>query len=107
MRATSTSWTGSRISSGMSQTGHLPSLRLEVPDRVLRLCCNEYLGMGPHRYLHLRQLHFARRALRYSLPGVARISDVARRYGFGGPSRFAAAYREQFGELPSVTIRRH
>jgi len=46
--------------------------KLEVPDRVLRLCCNEYLGMGPHRYLHLRQLHFARRALRYSLPGVAR-----------------------------------
>lgn len=81
--------------------------KLEVPDRVLRLCCNEYLGMGPHRYLHLRQLHFARRALRYSLPGVARISDVARRYGFGGPGRFAAVYREQFGEPPSATIRRH
>jgi AraC-like DNA-binding protein len=62
--------------------------------------------MGPHRYLHLRQLHLVRRALQYSLPGVARISDVARRHGFGGAGCFAAAYREQFGELPSETIRR-
>ena len=89
----------------------LPSIgelcaRLKVSDRTLRLCCHEHLGMSPHRYLHQRQMHHARRALRGGVPGVTRVSDVARRCGFGALGRFAAAYREQFGELPSATIGR-
>ena len=100
-----------QIASGKPGAVQSPSVvdvcaKLEVSDRALRLCCNEHLGIGPHRYLHLRQLHLTRRALRYSSPGVTRVSDVARRYGFGGSGRFSAAYREQFGELPSETIRR-
>jgi AraC-like DNA-binding protein len=35
-----------------------------------------------------------------------RISDVATRWGFFHPSRFARQYQERFGELPSDTIRR-
>ncbi len=77
---------------------------LGVPGRTLRACCQLHLGMSPQRYLRLRQMQSARRALRDLDPGTGRVSDVARRYGFGGLGRFAAAYRRQFGELPSTTL---
>jgi AraC-like DNA-binding protein len=34
------------------------------------------------------------------------VTDVALRHGFAHTGRFAAAYRERFGELPSATMRR-
>jgi AraC-like DNA-binding protein len=80
---------------------------LGVPDRTLRACCRMQLGMGPHRYLRLRQMQHVRRALRGADPRVTRISLVARQYGFDTMGRFAASYRDQFGELPSETIKRH
>jgi len=79
---------------------------LDVPDRTFRAHCKTHLGMGPHRYLHLRQMQLARRALRGTDPGDTRISDIAHRYGFVAQGRFAAAYHKQFGELPSDTMQR-
>src|SRR5215469_1547412 len=37
---------------------------IRVSERALRMCCQEHLGMGPKRYLVLRRMHMARRALR-------------------------------------------
>ncbi|MBO9625824.1 MAG: helix-turn-helix transcriptional regulator [Microbacterium sp.] len=34
------------------------------------------------------------------------VTEVARRWGFSHPSRFASAYRDMFGVLPSETVRR-
>jgi AraC-like DNA-binding protein len=79
---------------------------LDVPDRMFRAHCKTHLGIGLHRYLHLRQMQLARCALRGTDPGAARISDVAHRYGFVAQGRFAAAYHKQFGELPSDTMQR-
>ena len=39
-------------------------------------------------------------------PSKVRVTDVAMRWGFVHPSRFAEQYREQFDELPSVTLHR-
>jgi AraC-like DNA-binding protein len=80
---------------------------LGVPDRTLRMYCEAYLGMGPRLYMRLRNMHLARRALRRAYPGSTRISEVAHRFGFDHLGRFAASYRDQFGELPSVTVRRN
>lgn len=80
------------------------SATLGISGRTLRACCEANLGMGPHRYLHLRRMQVVRRALRDADGGGTSVSEVARRYGFGGLGRFAAAYREQFGELPSATL---
>ncbi len=80
---------------------------LGVRDRTLRVCCQTHLGMGPRLYMRLRNMHLARQALRRADPGCTRISEVAHRFGFDDLSRFAASYRDQFGELPSVTVRRN
>jgi AraC-like DNA-binding protein len=57
-------------------------------------------------YLRLHRMQSARRALRDGAPDTLRISGVAGRYGFRSASRFAGAYRDLFGELPSWTLRR-
>ena len=49
------------------------------------------------------RLDRAREALQRG--GDGPIADVARRFGFTNPSRFAAAYARRFGEHPSDTIR--
>ena len=79
---------------------------IRVPGRTLRMCCQEHLGMGPKRYLLLRRLHMARRALREATPDAMTVTDVATRYGFWQLGRFAVEYRSLFGELPSVTLSR-
>lgn len=85
----------------------LPELckTLGVPERTLRLCCTEFLGMAPSRYLRLRRLAMVRAALRDADAATAMVSDVAARYGFRQPGKFAVQYRAASGEAPSTTRR--
>ena len=56
-------------------------------------------------FLELLRLTGARRDLRR--PGAATtVTETATRWGFFHFGEFAAAYRRQFGELPSDTLRR-
>jgi len=76
-----------------------------VSYRTLHACCREHLGMGPKRYLLLRRMHLARRALREATPDTTSVTDVATRYGFWQFGRFAGEYRALFGEAPSASLR--
>ena len=77
-----------------------------VSDRTLRDLCHEHLGMGPGRYLWLRRMHMARRALRTADLACATVTEIATNYGFWELGRFAVTYRSLFGESPSATLRR-
>jgi AraC-like DNA-binding protein len=77
-----------------------------VSYRMLRDCCQEHLGMSPKRYLWLRRMHFARRALRNADPMTMTVTETATNYGFWELGRFSVAYRSLFGEPPSTALRR-
>jgi AraC-like DNA-binding protein len=77
-----------------------------VTDRTLRLHCQYHLGMNPQRYLWLRRMHLARRALALADGTVKTVTEIANDHGFGELGRFAVSYRKLYGEAPSVTLRR-
>ena len=70
-------------------------------ERTLRCACEEQLGMGPIRYLTLRRMYLARRALTREIPFTATVTQIATDNGFYELGRFAVAYRKLFGETPS------
>lgn len=77
-----------------------------VSDRTLRLHCQEQLGMSPHRYLWLRRMNVVRRALSLADSAAKTVTEIANDHGFAELGRFAVAYRNLFGESPSITLRR-
>jgi AraC-like DNA-binding protein len=87
----------------------MPALCTEigVPERTLRMCCAEFLGVSPTRYLLLRRLNKVRWALRRADPSTASVAEIARSYQFLELGRFAVSYRTTFGELPSTTLQRN
>ena len=87
---------------------YVPELCREIGTsvRTLNSCCEEHLGTGPKRYLLLRRMHLARRALRENALTDTRVTEIAARYGFWEFGRFAVEYKVLFGESPSATLAR-
>ena len=79
---------------------------LGVSAQILRISCEEQIGMGPSEYARRWRMQHVHRALRDENPATASVSEIARRYGFRYPARFATDYRAVYGELPSATLRR-
>ena len=77
-----------------------------APERTLRACCQEHLGMGPIRYLWLRRMRLANRALLQADSASASVTSIAAGQGFWELGKFSVAYRSLFGESPSETLRR-
>ncbi|WP_213955116.1 helix-turn-helix domain-containing protein [Variovorax sp. dw_954] len=69
--------------------------------RALQYAFENVVQLSPVTYLRVMRLNRVRSELQARHGDT--VGDVAARWGFWHPSRFAAEYRELFGELPSVT----
>jgi AraC-like DNA-binding protein len=72
--------------------------------RALQEGFRREVGMPPMSYVRDVRLHRARDLLRVADPDRTTVAQVAARCGIAHLGRFAAAYRDAFGELPSETL---
>ena len=81
----------------------LPALASEagVSVRSLNTLCQREYAQSPMDRLRSLRLEAAREQLQAS--PEASVTKVALEYGFSHMGRFAAYYRQRFGELPSNT----
>jgi transcriptional regulator GlxA family with amidase domain len=90
---------------------HLPwttaslAAQCHVGARALQRGFQHHLGVSPMAYLRGVRLRRAREDLRAGDPASATVTAIAHRWGFTHLSRFAAAYRDAYGELPARTLR--
>lgn len=75
-----------------------------VSERTLHLGFRRFRGTTPMGRLLALRLHEARQLLGNAESGTT-VARVAAEVGFHQFGRFAAAYRDMFGELPSETLR--
>ncbi|TYB49131.1 AraC family transcriptional regulator [Actinomadura chibensis] len=73
--------------------------------RQLQAICHDEWGMTPTQLLRGIRLDHARTALLAASPGPRTVTEVAEAAGYVHMSRFAAHYRQRFGETPSQTLR--
>jgi AraC-like DNA-binding protein len=92
---------------------HLPIQVTDVAEaarmsvRGLQELFRRETGQTPMQYLRTARLEAAHRDLRAADPTLGdTVGEIAQRWGFAQLPRFAAAYREQYGEYPSQTLRR-
>lgn len=76
-----------------------------VSERGLRNAFRSVHGMSPKHYLLTERLQGVRRELTDACRRPTTVTHVAATYGFFELGRFAASYRQAFGEAPSDTLR--
>lgn len=76
-----------------------------VAERTLRNIFQEYFGVGPIRFLKVRQLRAIREALITADPRHDTVTRIAERFGIWDFSLFARNYKALFGESPSESLR--
>jgi len=90
---------------GLSLSIEELALQNGVHERTLRRAFQRYYGLSPLEYLRVGRLHQARRLLTVGCPDRTTVTKIAFEVGFWDLGRFAGAYRQLFGELPSQTLR--
>jgi AraC-like DNA-binding protein len=77
-----------------------------VSQKTLEVAFRECINITPGRYLTLTRLNGAHRQLALGQTGEFSVIQTLVEWGFSHPGRFANAYQQLFGELPSQTLRR-
>jgi transcriptional regulator GlxA family with amidase domain len=78
----------------------------EVSERTLQYAFKMCLGISPMNYLKRHRLHQVRHELKEADPAKSTVSAVASQFGFFHFGDFSKAYKAQFGESPSETLKR-
>lgn len=82
------------------------SAAVGVSSRLLEKAFACHCDCSPMQFLKQMRLHRVREEL-CQATSETRVVDVMLRHGFVQGGKFARAYRELFGELPSETLKRH
>lgn len=80
--------------------------RLRTDACTLKLLCQHVFGTSLNSYLTHWRLRHVHAALLRAAPDETTVASEAMRQGFWELGRFAAAYRQAWGENPSETLRR-
>ena len=75
-------------------------------DKESGLTFRETPNATPRTYLRWNRMHGARRDLLAAEAGSASVMEIAARWGFMEPGRFAVEYRHLFAESLSATLAR-
>ena len=78
---------------------------VHVSVRALQEGFRRSLDTTPMRYLREVRLRKVREDLSAATPEITTVSQIVHRWGILNHGRFAATYREKFGESPSETLR--
>jgi len=78
-------------------------LQLGISRRTLQYCFQNLLNTTPMAFLRAERLNGVRRMLRTD----SSVTEAAAHWGFWHFGHFAHEYKKMFGELPSVTSKRH
>jgi transcriptional regulator GlxA family with amidase domain len=78
----------------------------DVSERTLEYAFKDVTGLSPMAYLVRLRLHWVHAALLAAESGSTRISTEALNWGFWHFGEFSRAYKQCFGESPSVTLQR-
>ncbi|WP_405420150.1 AraC family transcriptional regulator [Streptomyces erythrochromogenes] len=79
---------------------------IPVTPRAVQYAFTRHAGTTPLGHLRRVRLARAHADLRSADPsGAATVAGIAGRWGFAHQGRFAAAYRQEYGVAPSVTLR--
>ena len=76
-----------------------------LSERGLRDAFYSVHGLSPKQWMLAERLKQVRSALSENESSPISVTGAATRYGFYELGRFAATYREAFGEVPSETLR--
>ena len=79
---------------------------VHVSVRSLQGGFRKHVGKPPMTYLRDLRLRGVHEELKAALPGTRTVEGIAYSWGVLHLGRFAASYRQTFGELPSETLRR-
>ena len=73
-------------------------------ERTLQKWFNRHYGVTPMSYLRRARLIMAKQELREASRNKNTVAAIAAKWRFYDASRFTAAYKKEFGELPSSTL---
>jgi methylphosphotriester-DNA--protein-cysteine methyltransferase len=76
-----------------------------VHPRTLLRAFHQVIGMGPIRYLRLRQLNIIRQQLYCATDDRLTVTQIMQAAGASDLGRVSGSYKLLFGELPSETLR--
>ena len=79
---------------------------LGVSRRTLFYSFESVFGVTPMEYVKVQRLQGVRRSLQAADTQTDTVVGIAHQWGFWDSGQFAKAYRAQFGELPSETLRK-